>query len=75
MLEGKVHCRKEFKCLTSTKRKEPSVWCKGLEAMNTRPTDDENEELRDSKDINALGLRPRALQLGSSGMFAGSGLG
>lgn len=41
--------------------------------MNTRPIDDENQDLRDSKDIKALGLRPRALQLESSWIFADSG--
>lgn len=68
--EGKVHRRKEllFSCLTISvyRGKEPSKCPKGSEAMNTRPVGEESQDLRDSKDVKELGLRPRALQLESS---------
>lgn len=65
VLEVKAHYRKEFpfNCLTVRVDKEKDLGCgaRVLEVMKTRPIADENEELRDSKDIKALGLRPRAL--------------
>lgn len=68
MLEGKAHYKEfPFNCLTVRvyKEKDLGYGARVLEAMKTRPITDENEELRDYKDIKALGLRSRALQLGS----------
>lgn len=61
VLEVKAHYRKEFPFNCLTEEKDLGCGARVLEAMKTRPIADENEELRDSKDIKALGLRPRAL--------------